>query len=78
MAELLRWRDLQVLGNSTCASIGIDERDGVLLLYARIYVRKTQEVYDTFLGLVRDQGTLPSDCRRGIELVIMQACIIKT
>ena len=78
MAEPLRWRDLQVLGNSTCASIGIDERDGVLLLYARVYVRKTQEVGDTFLGLVRDQGTLPSDCRRGIELVIMQACTVKT
>ena len=78
MAEPLRWRDLQVLGNSTCASIGIDERDGVLLLYARVYVRRAQEVYDVFLGLVRDQGTLPSDCRRGIELVIMQACTIKT
>ena len=78
MVEPLRWRDLQVLAHATRASIGIDERDGVLLLYARVYVRKSQEVYDTFLGLVRDQGTLPSDVRRGIELVIKQACSVRT
>ena len=30
----LRWRDFQVLQNATCMSVGMDEQDGILLVYA--------------------------------------------
>ena len=49
-----------------------------MLVYARVYVRTTQEIYDCLLGLVRDQGTLPSDVKKGIELVCQNACSIES
>lgn len=49
LAEPLRWRDAEVLRNATASSIAIDERDSVLLVYARTYCRHTQELYDCLL-----------------------------
>ena len=77
LAEPLRWRDFEVLANATCSSIGIDERDSVLLVYARTYARRTQEVYDCLLGLMRGHGTLPEDCKNGIMNVVRNACTMR-
>ena len=77
LAEPLRWRDLEVLSNATCSSIAIDERASVLLLYGRVYMRKTQELYDCVLGLVRDAGTKPADCKRAIEDAVKHACSVR-
>ena len=77
LAEPLRWRDFEILANSTCSSIGLDECDSVLLLYARCYVRRTQEIYDCMLGLVRGHGTLPEHCKSGIVEVMRKACTVR-
>jgi hypothetical protein len=78
LAEPLRWRDLEALANSTSSSIGIDERAGVLLVYCRTYARKTQELYECLLGLVRGHGTSPGDCRQAIEQVVARAFTVNT
>ena len=73
LAEPLRWRDAEVLRNATVSSIGIDERDSVLLVYARTYCRKTNELYDCLLGLARGFGTEPSHCMAAIAHVVDKA-----
>jgi len=77
LTEPLRWRDFEIMANATCSSIGIDECDSVLLVYARCYVRRAQEVYDFLLGLIEDHGTGPENCRKGIESILRNACTMK-
>ena len=74
LVEPLRWRDLEAMRQATAASIAIDERDGVLLAFARMYLGKSRELYDTFLGLVRPSGTTPAHCREAIEALVRDAC----
>lgn len=76
LAEPLRWRDIEMLRGAKYASIGIDERDSVMLMYARI-LTIAGEIYDCFLGSVRGYGTLPGDCRRAIVDVVRTACSVR-
>ena len=76
MAEPLRLQDVEAMRQVRTASIGIDERDGVLLAYARMFL-KSRELYDTFLGLVRPSGTGPLHCRDAIERLIREACSVR-
>jgi len=77
LVEPLRWRDLEAMRHATTASIAIDERDGVLLAYARMYLRFSRELYDTFMGLVRPAGTTPSHCRDAVEALVRETCSLR-
>ena len=76
MVEPLRRQDVEAMRRVRTASIGIDERDGVLLAYARMFL-KSRELYDTFLGLVRPSGTGPSHMRDAIERLVREACSVR-
>ena len=76
LVEPLHWQDLEAMRQVRTASIGIDERDGVLLAYARMFL-KSRELYDTFLGLVRPSGTGPAHCRDAIERLVREACSVR-
>ena len=69
----LKWRDLQILSDATCSSIALDERDGLLLVYCRVYVRRSAELYDCLLGMIRGLGTGAAECKKGIEDVVRRA-----
>ena len=69
----LKWRDLQVLSDATCSSIALDERDGLLLVYCRVYVRRSAELYDCLLGMIRGLGTGAAECKKGTEDVVRRA-----
>jgi len=73
----LHWRDLEAMRQATTASIAIDERDGVLLAFARMYFGKWSELYDTFLGLVRPSGTTPSHCREAVAALVRETCSLR-
>jgi hypothetical protein len=74
LAEPLRWRDFEALQRATHAAIGIDERDSILLVYARIFMGKSCELYECLLGAARGSGTLPEDCLRTIDGIVRRAC----
>ena len=76
LVEPLIWQDVEAMRQVRTASIGIDERDGVLLAYARMFL-KTGELYDTLLGLVRPSGTGPAACRDAIERLVREACTLR-
>ena len=77
LAEPLRWRDMEALRGATAASVGFDERDGVQLVYARIYIGKTQELYDCLLGLTRPDGQLPEECLQALTNIVRKACSVR-
>jgi hypothetical protein len=77
LAEWLLWRNLGVLSHATCSSLGIDGRDGVMLVCCRTYERKTHELYDCLLGLSRDDGTRLEDVRRAFNNVVDIACRVR-
>ena len=74
MVEPLRWRDFEVIWQVRAASMAIDERDGVLLMYAGRYL-ESREVYNTFL--VRPAGTTPEHIHEAIKAIVRQACTVR-
>ena len=74
MGEPLRWRTVECMRRATVSSLAIDERDTVMLVYARIYMAECNEVYNTFLGCLREYGSGPENCRDALVQVVKRAC----
>ena len=77
LAAPYAWRDLEVLGNASTASIGCDERDGLLLVGARCMVRQTSEIYDCLLASVRHLGTTPEEVKGALEDAVKGAFTLR-
>ena len=72
VAEPLRLRDTEVLSKTASASIGLDERDQVLLVHARCLA--LNGIYECFLGLDRDYGFGPACTKQAIINILRRAC----
>ena len=48
-----------------------------MLIYARMYIGKSCELYDCLLGLARNRGTTPEDAKATIERTVRRACSVR-
>ena len=69
----LQSNNRQIMADAIKSSIAIDERDQVLLVYARC-LTQTRGVFDILLGIQRDYGTGPQLTCGAIQNVIKRAC----
>lgn len=77
LVEPLHWRDMEVMSNATSSSIACDERATVLLVSARVYIRRTQELYDFVAGIARGYGTSPQNCKQALEAILRKCCTLR-
>ena len=64
---------------ATNASIALDERDQLLVVFSRMLVMQKGKpyVYECMLGMARDYGTGAETCAAAIKSIIRRACIIR-
>ena len=79
LAHPLREKDQMMMRAATKASIALDERDQLLVVFSRMLVmlKGKPYVYECMLGMARDYGTGAETCVAAIKSIIRRACIIR-
>jgi len=73
----LEWRDYEAIASATTSSVGLDERDGLILVHARVWVRSVGELYECLLGSFRHLGTTPEEAAEALRRVVENAFTLR-